>query len=151
MAIIRLMDDLPVQPPLVTRKAWTAPDTIVGIFWAGTVLIWLVFMATELLSFSVDESVPGTPSGAGSIYWPTIIEMQTFAGLDPDEADGIWGPVTDHAYRVARHKWYNNECARATWPKGDSDGSKEGHRKIIFVEDTGDIDGEAAGTGMAGR
>jgi len=36
-------------------------------------------------------------------YWPTIEEMQTFAGA---EIDGIWGPETDRLYRQAQERWY---------------------------------------------
>jgi len=36
-------------------------------------------------------------------YWPTIKEMQEFAGA---KVDGIWGAETDRLYRKAQERWY---------------------------------------------
>ena len=66
----------------------------------------LVFVFMIFIPLSMLAIVAKNPTQPPAQYWPSISEMQEFAGA---EVDGVWGPETDRLYRAAQERWYCDE------------------------------------------
>lgn len=47
-------------------------------------------------------------------YWPSIPELQWFAGTKPD---GLFRKTSQDDYEARRWVWYCDQCAIETWPE----------------------------------
>lgn len=104
---------------VVTAKAWQATKLILNCLWIGCAV---------LVVFSITTEVFSPPNGGSDgwlrqahqfdpnniAYWPSIDELQWFAGTN---RDGVFRKLSQDAYEARRGQWYCDMSARATWPK----------------------------------
>jgi hypothetical protein len=82
-------------------------------------MVLLVVLAIAIgLAFRTPPEINVLPPLDGEPCWPSIEEIQAFAGA---KVDGIWGPETDRLYRAARDRWYCDRMAVALWPEEVAD------------------------------
>ena len=84
------------------KKAFTIGICIIAICYAIQVLP------------PSSKGVGGPAQGSAAPYFHSYKEMQVWAEVEPD---GIWGPISDKAYRAKRDRVYCDKAALELWPE----------------------------------
>ena len=82
------------------------------IVWTICLCIITVAVVTRLFLPSSSKGFSAASPASAEPYFHSYKEMQIWAGVEPD---GVWGPISDAAYRAKRDRVYCDRMAALTF------------------------------------